>query len=552
MKPIVPLLAGLSLLAPAATAQNTRPRLVVGIVVDQMRWDFLQRYNYSPTGGLRRMMEEGFRYENMHYDYVPTVTGPGHASVYTGAAPGTSGIAANTWYDRAAGRNVYCVDDAGVTAVGGSPESGKMSPRNLLVTTVGDQLRLATRGRAKVVGVALKDRGSILPAGHAGAAYWWDRQTGQWMTSSYYSPTLPDWVNRLNKQALPDSFLKAGWQPLLPLAQYTASTSDNQPYERIMAGNKTATLPAVLNETPEGGYDELAFTPWGNELTYRFSTAAIEGEGLGQDDITDLLCISFSSTDYAGHAFGPDALELEDMYLKLDRTLGQLLGYLDQKVGRGQYTVFLTADHGAANCPEVWNSMGYGVKRIVPADLTKALEEALRTRFGSAGLAMGPYISQYIDQQVYFNTKRLDAEKADLEDVTEWAARWLEAYPQVARAYAAEELREPTTPVLAMHAAGWHPQRSGDVWVAYQPGVFEAYGTPPRGTTHGAHYSYDTHVPMLWFGAGLGQGLPTGRSYRRVGITQVAPTVAAILGIEFPNGSHAQVLDELLPENIRR
>ena len=343
-----------SLFAQKQISSLPRPKLVVGIVVDQMRWDYLYRYyDRYQQNGFKRLLNEGFTCENTYIDYIPTVTAIGHSTTYTGSVPSIHGITGNEFIIEATGKTMYCTEDSTVSTVGSASNAGKMSPRNLLTTTITDELKLATNFRSKVIGIALKDRGSILPAGHtANAAYWFDGPTGNWITSTYYMNELPAWVKRFNDQKLPEKYLKQDWNTLYDIKTYVQSSTDNNPYEGKFSGSSTSTFPVKTSTLfTDKNYDILRTTPFGNTFTLDMAKAAIDNEQLGKDDITDFLALSFSSPDYIGHKFGINAIEVEDTYLRLDRDLANLLSYLDTKVGKGAYTVFLTADHGAAHNP---------------------------------------------------------------------------------------------------------------------------------------------------------------------------------------------------------
>jgi len=332
--------------------ENT-PKLVIGIVVDQMRYDYLTRFESKfGEGGFMRMINDGFNCKNHHFNYVPTYTGPGHASVFTGTSPMNHGIISNYWYDKYTDKSVYCASDDSVTAVGVETEKEKMSPRRMKTTTVADQLKLHTQNRSKVIGISLKDRGAILPAGHsANAAYWFrGKEDGKFITSTYYNNELPKWVNNFNANT--SSYLKT-WNTVLPVNEYSESGSDNNSFEEPFKGKALATFPYDLKELAKenGGYDILKATPFGNEMTTDFAIAAIKNEAMGVDNITDFLTVSYSSTDYVGHQFGVNSVEVEDTYIRLDKDLEKLFSYLDKEVGEGKYTVFLTADHGAVNVP---------------------------------------------------------------------------------------------------------------------------------------------------------------------------------------------------------
>ena len=333
---------------PNITADDSRPKLIVGIVIDQMRYDYLTRfYSRYGDGGFKRMVNEGFNCKNHHFNYIPTKTGPGHASIFTGTTPKYHGILANDWFDKSLREKVNCVGDNNYQSVGTSNEDGKVSPRQMLTTTFADENRLFTQMKGKTIGVSIKDRGAVLPAGHtANAAYWLDfdlntESNGNWITSSYYMKELPQWAEEFNASGIINSYFRI-WDTYYPIDTYTASGSDLNNFERIFTGIKTATFPYNLEtlKSQNGNYKIIAESPFGNNLTTDFALAAIKGEQLGQDSFTDVLTISYSSTDKVGHDFGPNSIEIEDTYLRLDYELERLFNALDTEIGKGEYTVF--------------------------------------------------------------------------------------------------------------------------------------------------------------------------------------------------------------------
>ncbi|HZI53812.1 MAG TPA: alkaline phosphatase family protein, partial [Chitinophagaceae bacterium] len=375
-----------------ATAQQNqalqRPKLVVGIVVDQMRWDFLYRYydRYAANGGFKRMLSQGFSCENTLIPYAPTVTAPGHTSVYTGSVPAIHGIAGNLWWDNVQQREVYCTEDKTVKTVGSGTSLGLQSPKNLLVTTICDELRLATNFQSKVIGIAIKDRGAILPAGHsANAAYWFDSQEGNWITSTYYMTDLPQWVKDLNAKKLVDKYYEQGWNTLYPVNSYKQSTGDNKLYEAKGLGTG---FPYDLKKFIGKSNSAILTTPHGNTFTIDMAKAAIEAESLGTDAITDFLAVSFSSPDYIGHGYGPNSIEQEDDFYRLDKDLGDFLNYLDEKVGQGQYTVFLSADHGVAHVPGFMKENKLPSGTFNETTILEQLNKLLKDKFDQSNLAL--------------------------------------------------------------------------------------------------------------------------------------------------------------------
>ncbi len=329
------------------------PKLVVGIVVDQMRTDYIYRYwNNFGTGGFKRLIGEGSFLRDAHYTYMPTVTGPGHASIYTGSVPAHHGIVANERYDRATGKLIYCVKDTTVQGVGSA--TAQSSPSQLLATTLADEIERRTDRQGKTIGVALKDRSSVLPIGRTGDAAYWFSGSGSFVTSTWYMKQLPKWVEEFNARKLTEKYLNTTWTPLLTIEKYHQVLPDDNPYEQPLAVGAGSAFPydlAALSKGP-AGLTLIASTPWGNTLTTDLALAALAGEAMGQDNTTDLLAISYSSTDILGHKMGPRALEIEDMYIRLDQELARLLTELDKSVGAGKYTLFLTADHGAIDVPQ--------------------------------------------------------------------------------------------------------------------------------------------------------------------------------------------------------
>ena len=366
-------------------SQPSRPKLVVGLVIDQMRWDYLYRYNeLYGANGFKRLLNQGFSCENTLLPYVPAYTAVGHTCIYTGSVPAYTGIIGNNWFDKNTGSSVYCTDDATVSTVGSNSNAGKMSPENLWVTTITDELRLSNNFKSKVIGIALKDRGAILPAGHsANAAYWYDDKVGKWITSSYYMNTLPAWVSSFNDKDLPASYMSKDWNTMLPIGRYDLSTADDKPYENPIKGEKTVTFPHQLSAIGMADkYESFKTTPFANSYTFDFAKAAIDNESLGKNTVTDFLAISISSTDYIGHSFGPNSIEIEDTYLRLDKDIADFIQYLDLKVGKGNYLFFLTADHGVAHIP------AFLVEHKIPGgsfsenDLSIELNEAIEKGFG--------------------------------------------------------------------------------------------------------------------------------------------------------------------------
>ena len=518
-----------------------RPKLVVGIVIDQMRWDYLYRFNslFKATGGFKRMMGDGFSCDNTLIPYTPTVTACGHTCVYTGSVPSVHGITGNAWWDNQLMRSVYCSEDKTVKGVGGQTnEDGQMSPRNMLTTSVCDELRLATNFKAKVIGIALKDRGSILPAGHsANAAYWYEAKSGNFITSTYYMNRLPAWVNQFNNRKIPDSLYKTGWNALLPKEVYGQyATDDVKEYETKPFGQEATGFPYDLSKFVEKNYGIIASTPYGNTLTVEMAKAAVLAENMGKGNTTDFLAVSFSSPDYIGHAFGPNSWEMVDDYVRLDDELGRLFTFLDATIGKNQYTAFLTADHAVAHIPGFMkeNKLPGGV--LDAAGIMKDMNTKLKDKFGVDNAIVSMY-----NYQVSLNHPKIDGEKANEELMTKWIIQYLKKNEAVANVFATADIM--TTPITKtlreMLANGYYPSRSGDIQFILKPGYIDG---GPIGTTHGLWYPYDTHIPLLWYGWGIKKG----KTNREVYMTDIAPTLAALLHIQMPSGSVGKVIEDVM------
>jgi predicted AlkP superfamily pyrophosphatase or phosphodiesterase len=534
--------------APAtATATNTnlpRPKLVVGIIVDQMRWDYLYRYyDRYQANGFKRLLNEGFTCENTQVDYIPTFTGPGHSCIYTGSVPAIHGIAGNDFIIQATGKSMYCTEDSTVQTVGSTTNAGQMSPRNLLTTTVTDELRLATNFGSKVIGIALKDRGGILPAGHtANAAYWFDDKTGNWITSTYYMKELPQWVKDFNDEKIAETYLKLDWNPLYPVDTYQQSTPDNSPYEGKFKGTDAPTLPVKTSALYKGNLGMIRSTPYGNTFSLDFAIAAINGEKLGQGDFTDFLALSLSSTDYIGHQFGINAVEIEDTYLKLDRDIAAFLTFLDAKVGRGNYTVFLSADHGAAHNTAFLNDHGVPAGTWDDAVAAKDLNKILEAKYNVKGLVLN-----FGNYQVNFNNLEIKKNKLDEAAIKQDCIDYLQALPYIAYAVDMDKIQTANIPeqLRSRIINGYHSRRSGVIQIILQPAWFTGHSPGdggPTGTTHGTWNPYDNHIPLVF----MGWGIKHGSSVRETHMTDIAPTIAALLHIQAPNGSIGQPIGEVL------
>jgi len=525
----------------AATATSIpRPKLVVGIVVDQMRWDYLYRYyDRYQAGGFKRLLNEGFSCDNTNLDYIPSVTAAGHTCIYTGTVPAIHGIAGNDFIIQATGKPMYCTEDTTVHTVGSTSRAGEMSPRNLLTTTVTDELRLATNFRSKVIGIALKDRGGILPAGHtANAAYWFDDASGNWITSTYYMNDLPAWVKKFNDQKLPAKYLKQDWNTLYPVDTYQQSAGDNNPkYEGNFRSTDAPTMPVKTSQMMGMGMGLIRSTPYGNSLTLDMAKAAIDAEKLGKNSVTDFLAVSLSSTDYVGHQFGINAVEIEDTYLRLDRDLSAFFTYLDASVGKGNYTVFLTADHGAAHNETFLNDHNVPAGAWNDRGIMKDLNNLLESKYGIKNMVLS--LDNY---QVNLNNVAIADKKVNEYAIKQDCIAFLQKQPGVAFAVDMQNVQNASLPeaLRTRIVNGYNVEHSGVIQIILKPGWYAGHGT--TGTTHGTWNPYDTHIPLVF----MGWGIQHGHSNQPTHMTDIAPTVAALLHIQTPNGSIGVPLVQVL------
>jgi predicted AlkP superfamily pyrophosphatase or phosphodiesterase len=516
-----------------------RPKLVVGIVVDQMRWDYLYRYyDRYEDGGFKRLMNEGFNCQNTFINYLPSFTAPGHSTIYTGSVPSISGIAANDWLDNATGRPWYCTEDTTVRSVAGSAHAGKMSPRNLLVTTITDELKLATNSKSKVYGISIKDRGSILPAGHmANGAYWFDDSTGNFISSTYYGNSLPEWLVNFNNKRYADTLINKPWETLYSINTYTQSATDNSKYEGILAGEKAPVFPHHVQKNALG-YNALRYVPGGNTIVFKAAKACINAEHLGEENSTDFLCLSFSTTDYIGHNFAPNSIEVEDIYLRLDKELASFMHYLDEQVGEGNYTIFLSADHGGAHNAEYLLDKNVPAGADDPAASGAGLRADMKAKFGTEKVIMG--VTNY---QVYLDEKVIAEKKLNRTDVKQEVLNWLSKQPAVAYAADMENINNVAIPepIKGMMINGYNRKRSGVIQIILEPAWYSgAHGS--TGTTHGSWNPYDTHIPLLWYGWGIEKG----ETYKETYMTDISATLSALLHIQMPNGCIGKVIDKAL------
>lgn len=534
-------------------------RLVLLIVVDQFRYDYLERFgDLFVSNGLRRLQQGGASWTNANYDHMPTYTAPGHATLMTGTWPSENGIIANDWYDRETGKHVTSVSDETAKLFEGGTDETASSPRRLLASTLGDELRLATNGRSKVIGISLKDRAAILPAGrHANAAYWFSSTSGRMVSSNYYFNSLPAWVTRFNEARPADKYFGARWDRLLPdESEYERHAGADAPaWENIGNAKDTNTFPHTIT----GGatapnkdfYEALAYSPYSNDLLLSFAEQAIDNENLGKDEDTDLLSISFSANDYVGHRFGPYSQEAMDMTLRVDRQIGALLDYVKERIGLQNTLVVFTADHGVAPIPEQASALNLPGGRISSAEVLQAVRNAIRARYArrdeTKDSTADYVLDAFFNGNIIFNSvalKRDGINRAEIERVAGEAALTV---PGITRFFTRTQLEggsvEAGSDIVARRVLhGFNQRRSGDVIVVYAPFMYLSEGASPSPATHGSPYSYDTHVPLIM----LGEALAAGRYAQAATPADIAPTLSNILRIQPPSNTTGRILVEAL------
>ena len=523
-----------------------QPKIVVGVVIDQMCYDYLYRFQHLyTTGGFNRLMSKGANCRNVQYNYVPTYTAPGHASIYTGTTPSNHGIIGNDWYIRETKQTVTSVSNPKFAAVGGSATSTGAAPLNLRTYTITDQLKMASP-KSKVISVSIKDRSAILPGGHlSDGTYWFDYNTGDFITSTFYKQQLPDWVQRFNAKFDPAKDLRT-WKLLLPESTYQLADQSN--YEVVLTGKTSATFPYDFQDMiSKGAAANNLFTisPQANEILTEFAIAALEQENMGQDQFTDFLCISYSTPDIAGHAFGPYSREMEDMYARLDRELQKLFSSLETRYGKDGFVLFLTADHAVVPVPQML------IEKKMPGGYF-FMESHLQVLRDDFIMKYNADLLEYeVNQNIYLNLARIDSLKLDVQEVAEFAANELRKWPEVKTVLTRQELLSGSTKTDfwgEMLHNGYDIHRSGELIFLLQPGYLAKEHDEPKahlGTSHGSAFNYDTHVPLLWYGKGIEPGL---QIYDPIQITDIAPTLIHILNLQRSGSMIGQPILPLLEE----
>lgn len=526
-------------------AQKTEvPKLVVGIVVDQMCYEYLYRYQDKFCDkGFRLLMNKGTNCRNTSYNFIPTYTGPGHASIYTGTTPSNHGIVGNDWFDRTKGANVNCVQDSTVVPVGTVSGYGYFSPKHLKANTITDQLKL-TYPESKVISMSIKNRGAILPGGHlSDGSYWYDYATGKFITSSFFENELPQWVVSFNNKNFVEESLKKEWNTLLDISSYTESGPDDSPYEHVLPGKTAPTFPYNLAEMTNGmvNYELFVYTPFSNTYLTDLAIASIDNENLGQDTQTDMLCISYSSPDIIGHAFGPYSIEVEDMYIRLDLEIARLIEELNTKVGEREFTLFLTADHAVVPVPQYLTDKGLPGGYFFLDTNLYFLRQSVAQKYGQ------DLILSMNNMNVYLDHQKIEERSLSREDVSNYVASVIQKWQGVKRVFTGHQLYNAAIDDewMDMVRKGFHHAESGDVVFILEPGYLPKSMDSDftrKGTSHGSAYSYDTHVPLIWYG----NGIPEKEVFRSISITDISATLTHILNLQNPNALTGEPILEVL------
>lgn len=508
--------------------QSQNEKLVIGLVVDQMRADYLFRFqNEFGKGGFNRLMKEGVHCTNVHYNYMPTYTGPGHASIFTGATPKDHGIIANNWHDPNRKGSMYCVMDDDAKAVNGNKYASKRSPKNLLIPTLGDAIRLSTQFEGRSYGISIKDRSAILPVGFsANHAFWYDHKNdGAFISSSYYQDTVPEWLTRFNEKKPALSYLNQNWEALYDYEKLY-HLKDERPGEWHWKGKENTSFPYDLKQLAldNKGAKMLSYTPFSNDLLVDLAENLITAEQLGQRNTTDFLSLSFSSPDKIGHLFGPNSWEIADNYIRLDQTIERLLNYLDTHVGKGKYVLFLTADHAVAPMPDYLQAHQIPAGRISEEAWQVELIEACQNHFKLN------LIENLSNQQVFLNETLIQTHQMDRKEVLDWVKAYFLTKTEVHSVYFPEE----QMPMELYN--GYYAKRSGDVLFTLLPNYF--FSENLEATTHGTSYRYDTHVPLLFYGGAVKPAVNSQLIY----ITQIVPSICNYLNITPPASAAQEII----------
>ena len=545
--PKIVLFFSLFLLGPLSFSQDNsrippeKPKLIIGIVIDQMRYDYIYRYwDKFEEGGFKRLINEGTYCKNANLNYLFTQSAPGYATIATGTNPARHGIVSSHWYLRLKDEMMYCAFDPDVNPTGGSYEAGQNSPKNLLPTTLGDELRLSNNFKSKVFGIGLKDYTAIFSAGHAAnAAFWYDDKTGTWMTSTFYLDSLPDWLEHFNEKQLPDLYLDRVWNTLLPVEEYTESLHDTSNYE--LGFNGQTYFPYDLSkisriDRKRKDYSILRFTPFGNTFAKDLALATIIEEQLGVDEYPDLLTLAFSASESIGLRFGPNSVEMEDAFIRLDRDIAHLLQFIDENIGKKNVLIYLTSNHGVSIVPKYLKD-----KKIPAGYFNHNQAIPLLRSYLNLIYDKGHWVKSYKQQQIFLNQTLIEDSRISLEEIQTRIAQFMIQFTGVANAMTASTLQTNnfTHGIFQKMQNGFNQKRSGDIILNLEPGWIEKDGNI---TNHNSAYTYDTHVPLIWFGWRINRSSIS----RPVDLIDIAPTITNFLNISAPNACSGKPILELI------
>jgi hypothetical protein len=482
-------------------------------------------------------MKNGINCENTFINHIPTYTAVGHAGIYTGSYPSKHGIVGNYWYDKSSNKKIYCTFDSTVSSVGTASDNGKMSPRNLQSNTITDELRMSNNFKSRVFSFSIKDRGSILPGGFtANAAYWYDDVTGKVITSSYYMNKLPNWVSSFNETNKPEFYFKNNWNTSYPINEYIVSSEDSSDFEVSIPDENNVVFPHHINSSSSKKYEAFKYTPFANSFSFNFVKSLIKNENIGKNGVTDFLNISLSATDYIGHNFGPNSIEVEDTYVKLDKEIAGFINYLDSVIGPNKYLLFLTADHGVDNSPLYLKSIKIPSQRINAKDLLSELNDSLFKTYNIKGLVL-----KLENQQLYIDYDKIMKENSSLADVNNSIIEILAKKNFIQNVILISKINESriSDQYKSVVLNSYYENRSGDIQLIFKPNCIILN---EEATSHGSWENYDTHIPLIWYGYNIHHH----NVFREIHMCDIAPTIAALLKIQMPSGSVGKVIEELM------
>lgn len=540
---VISLAAFFNLSGQGAYIPPDKPRLVIGIIVEQLKYDQLEKYrDRLGENGIKKLINEGTYFKNASFDYMLTQSAPGHATISTGTEPSFHGITSDNWYLPLRNELIYCTRDIDVNPVGGSFESGLNSPVNLQASTFSDELEMATNKHSKVFGIGIKDNSAILSTGHsADGVFWFDNTTGTWMTSTYYSGTLPDWVKDFNAMGYPESYLNGTWNLLKSPQDYSDCLPDSNKFESGFNGINyfpydLKKLRSKVTFSSKNDYTLLRETPFANTYTTGLAIKLIEKEKLGKDDVTDYLSICYSATDNIGRRFGPSSVEMEDAILRLDDDIKNLLKFVNDSIGKKNVLIFFTSAHGISEIPAVLQSYRIPAGYFRQNQALQLLRTYLNAVYGE-----GNWVKGYSERQVYLNRTLIEDARIPLEDVQKKVARFLVQFSGVAAAYpySAFEANDFGNGNLKRIINNFNSQRSGDVIVTLNPGWVEK--DEDYVTNYNSPYEYDSHVPLIWYGWTVNRATVS----RKVNMTDIAATLSALCKVPYPNACSGEPLVEL-------